>query len=185
MAHVLPCPHAQLKPTHGFAFHMGEFRREIFQANHDIPIDTGEPYGHVSGCGSLFVEILRPSGPRRQMEPGMVSLLQHSSIIPYQIVHLVIDHSRLRSHQFRLSLSFSPSCACGEYESTRHFLFDCSLHSNARTPFKVACLLKISTWPPPLHVIQQIPSIWKLMTSFVLNSGHLSFRHIPSRTTHS
>ena len=118
--------------------------------------------------------------------PSVSSALSiNSSNIPYQIVHLVTGHSRLRSHQFRLSLSFSPSCACGEYESTRHFLFDCSLHSNARTPFKVACLQKISTWPPPLHLIPQIPSIWKLMTSFVLNSGHLSFRHISSRMTHS
>ena len=147
-------------PTHPWlCIPHGEFRRETFQANHDIPIDTGEPYGHVSGCGSLFVEILRPSGPRRQMEPGMVSLLQHSSNIPYQMVHLVTGHSRLRSHQFRLSLSSPPSCTCGEYESTRHFLFDCSLHSNARTPFKVTCLQKLSTWPPPLHVIPQIASI--------------------------
>ena len=116
------------------------------------------------------------SSTTKKFFPSTLSFLPlANSIIPRQVIHLITGHSRLLSHQFRLSFSPSPTCPCGlGEETTEHFLFVCALHSTTRSIFKTACLSSLSVWPPPLYAIPQSPHVWNSLVNFVIHSGRLN-----------
>ena len=64
-----------------------------------------------------------------------------------QILHarLRMECSSLNSHLFRKNIVPSPSCICGRFESTYHFLFECPKYSKTRNLLLPPNLLEFTT----------------------------------------
>ena len=53
--------------------------------------------------------------------------------IETSLARLRIGHVGLNFHLFRINVSPSPSCSCGQTETIEHFFFQCPLYAQART----------------------------------------------------
>ena len=103
------------------------------------------------------------------------ALFLRRAYIHHELTQVVTGHSMLNTHLFKTGRVQSPRCACGvAEETTQHFLFDCPRYSLERAPLRQSISDAKISFPPPLHVFAECPTLFRVLMNYVKKTNRLS-----------